>query len=421
MPFLIAHTFVLLLMATAIGLVAGWLVWGGNVRVDHASPIDDAPATAELAALKNEVDARTGDVARLRRKLKRAVEELESHATQLDEAEARIATLSSSTATGSPLVIEDPELMAEVASLREQLAFDRAALTEATAAHTEAAAAHTEAAAALEQLRLEHAGVLDALRMAEVREATLDDELTSARTQLGGLEEGLAAREQHAGLEHDLHEANTLIRDAAERVTYLERQALLWQNEADRLRATIDENAAAEAERLGANEREMQSMLREHETALASLRMEASSSRLRADAAADHLGRLQREFRAVQERSLAHIELNRAAMDDLDRQLAAAHATLNDSNPQTLMDPAPSKPDPTGLLALPGMTERLVQHLNELGVGSLVDVSRWSPDDVARIAEWLPENPDVITANDWVASARALLSSGSVVSTASGL
>ena len=407
MPFLIAHTFVLLLVATAVGLLAGWLVWGGNVRVDHTGSIDETAPSAELAELRSEVDARTGDVARLRRKLKRAVEELEVHATQLDAAEDRIATLTSSVETGTTHVVEDPELVAEIASLREQLTFDRSARVEATGA--------------LEQLRVEHAAVRDELLQAEGRGAILDDELATARVQLGGLEDGVAAREQLAVLERDLHEAQTLIRDAAERVTYLERQALLWQNEADRLQATIDENAAAEAQRLETSEREIQTLLREHETALASLRMESSSSRLRADAAADHLGRLQREFRAVQERSTAHLESTRSAMADLDRQLAAAHATLNDENPPTFAEPASSVPDSMGLLGLPGMTEGLAQHLHELGVSSIADVAGWSSDDVERIAAWLPENPDVITANDWVASARALLASGSVVSTTSGL
>lgn len=100
-------------------------------------------------------------------------------------------------------------------------------------------------------------------------------------------------------------------------------------------------------------------------------------------------------------------------MADLDRQLAAAHATLSDGAPQRVAEPSSVALDPAGLLALPGMTEQLVEHLHDLGVDSLTEVSRWSPDDIARIAAWLPEHPDVITANDWVVSARALLSGGS--------
>ena len=305
------------------------------------------------------------------------------------------------------MLVEDPELMAEVAALREQLAFDHAA--------------QLDAAAALESLRVEREDLLYQLRAAEVRSAELDDDLGAARSQLVGVEEGKAAREQLTVLESELHEAQTLIRDAAERVSYLERQALLWQNEADRLQVTIDENAAAEAQRLERSEREIQVLLREHENALASLHLEASSSRLRADAAAEHLGRLQREFRAVHERSSAHLEATRAAMADLDRQLATAHATLSDTAPPPVAEPTSSTPDPTSLLALPGMTEEVVAHLHELGVHSLTDISRWSPDDASRIGAWLPEHPDVITANEWVESARALLTGGSVVSTASGL
>lgn len=407
MPFLIAHTFLLLLIATAVGLAAGWLIWGGSLRAERTNAVGGTPMSDELQALRSQLDARTGDVARLRRKLKRAVEELETHAGQLDAAEDRIAALTSSADGGAPTLVEDPEMMAEVAALREQLAFDRAATNDAMAA--------------LESLRVEHEAARHQLSAAEIRSAELGDDLGAAHSQLVGVEEGKAAREQLSVLERELHEAQILIRDAAERVTYLERQALLWQNEADRLQAAIDENAAAEALRLETSEREIQVLRREHETALASLRMEASGSRLRADAAAEHLGRLQREFRAVRERSSAHLEATRAEMADLDRQLVAAHATFSDGAPQPVTELASSAPDLTGLLALPGITEALVQHLHELGVDSLTDISRWSPDDVSRIAAWLPEHPDVITANDWVVSARALLAGGSVVSTVSGL
>ena len=406
MPFLIAHSFVLLLIATAVGLVAGWLIWGGNLRVVHAVAATTS-TSGEVATLQSELDARTSDVARLRRKLKRAVEELESNATELDAAEERIAALTSSPEGVAPKLVEGPELTADVAALRDQLAVDRAA--------------HFDATTALESLRLDHDDLLQQLRAAEVRSAELEDDLGVARSQLVGVEEGGAAREQLTVVEGELRDAQTLIRDAAERVSYLERQALLWQNEADRLQAAIDENAAAEAQRLEASEREIQVLVREHETALASLRMEASSSRLRADAAAEHLGRLQREFRSVQERSSAHLETTRAAMADLDRQLAMAHATLSDAAPQTVAEPASSVPNPTDVLALPGMTDELARHLRELGVHSLTDISRWSPDDVSRIAAWLPEHPDVITANGWVESARALLAGGSVASTLSGL
>ena len=407
MPFLIAHSFVLLLIATAVGLVAGWLIWGGNLRAEHAVAVATTSTSGEVATLQSELDARTGDVARLRRKLKRAVEELESNATDLDAAEERIAALTSLPEGVAPMLVEDLELTADVAALRDQLAVDRAA--------------HIDATAALESLRLDHDDLLQQVRAAEVRSAELEDDLGVARSQLVGVEEGGAAREQLTMVEGELRDAQTLIRDAAERVSYLERQALLWQNEADRLQAAIDENAAAEAQRLEASEREIQVLVREHETALASLRMEASSSRLRADAAAEHLGRLQREFRSVQERSSAHLETTRAAMADLDRQLATAHATLSDAAPQTVAEPASSDPNPTDLLALPGMTDELARHLQELGVHSLTDIARWSPDDVSRIAEWLPEHPDVITANGWVESARASLAGGSVVSTLSGL
>ncbi len=403
MPFLIAQTFILLLVATVIGLVAGWLIWGGVGRgaaTEQASHL--ASTNTELDGLRGELDTRNNDVARLRRKLKRAVEELESHASQLEVAEERLAGFVSAAETGEPMVVQDPALLEELESLRQQLA-DRAE-------------AHAQVATSFDDLGAEHANLRDQIRFADARVAALEDELALAREHSAAVNDAAPDRDHLAALEHDLNEAQILIRDAAERVTYLERQALLWQNEADRLQSVIDENVAGELHRREEAEREVQRMLREHDTALASLRMESSSSRLRADAAAEHLARLQHEFRAVQDRSTAHVESTRAAMADLDRQLALTQATLNDANAQPV-ERLPAPLDPTGLLALPGMNQSMIDHLHELGVGSLTDISRWSPDDVERISAWLPENPDVITSNDWVAQAQALLAGGTAVAT----
>ena len=372
MPFLIAQTFVLLLVATAVGLVAGWLIWGGGKRgVATEGVALPEVHSAELETLRGVLDARTNDVARLRRKLKRAVEELESHANQLEAAEAHIEAFTQSMATGEPMVVRDDVLIEEHANLRDQI------------------------------------------RFADARVTTLEHELSVAREQSAAVDNHAEERERVVLLEHELNEAQTVIRDGAERVTYLEHQALLWQNEADRLQSVIDEGAADGARGRAESEQAAQILAREHETALSSLRMEASGSRLRADAAAEHLARLQHELRAVQERSTAHVESTRAAMADLDRHLALAHATLNDAKPHTA-EFAASAPDLAGLFTLPGMTTSMVEHLHELGVDSLTDVSQWSVDDVERISAWLPEHPDVITANNWVASARALLAGGTV-------
>ena len=168
-------------------------------------------------------------------------------------------------------------------------------------------------------------------------------------------------------------------------------------------------------------------MQNEHEATAAALRMEASNHRLRADAAAEQLLHIQQEVRGVQERSSAHLEATRTVMADLDRQLAATHSTLNDANPKSV---APSGhqgagDDQTnaglmgnvssgsGLEGLPGITSGLIDHLHELGVSSLADIARWSPDDVARITAWLPENPGVIAEYNWVETARSLLARGS--------
>ena len=411
MLFLVAQTFFLLLVATIVGVAAGWLIWGGPKRTttSTASVESVAKLTAELEQSQADVESRSADVARLRRKLKRAVEELERHATQLESAEEQICALSSGGFTGATFA-DTSTTDAELAGLRSRLAEAEAALASATAE--------------VERLRAEHAAVSDQLRFAQARAEALETELHSLRQAAATDDErsGSAAR-RSAELESQLADAQTVIRDATARVTYLEQQALLWQNEADRLQAVLDEGSSSHSQELTDLHQQLINVQRDHETAASALRLDASNSRLRADAAADQLARLQQEFRLVQERSHSLMEANRAALADIDRQLAATHSTLNDSNPKAAPLPiaeVPHDENEVGLEALPGITPGLIDHLHELGVGSLADVASWSPDDVARIAAWLPENPGVISANNWVEAAQTLLAGGVAAGVANG-
>jgi predicted flap endonuclease-1-like 5' DNA nuclease len=411
MLFLVAQTFVLLVLATIVGLAAGWLIWGGSRRATEvASPAVLTEMQSELSTARAEAENRANDVARLRRKLKRAVEELENHAVQLESAEEKIHALSAANAEGIVLPIEDTELHAELVDTRSRL--DVTAM------------AHADALGQIESLGTEHSNLRDQLRFAEARVSALEDELASRRDATAGDSQAALAAQAHvAALDRELADAQTVIRDAAERVTYLEQQALLWQNEADRLQAVVDETASqVEAERRDA-ELVRQDLTRQHDTALATLKMDASSGRLRADAAAEHLARLQRELRGVTERSAAQLEATKSSLADLERQVAVAHATLSDANPPSASAPVSAvvpETDQVGLGSLPGMTPTVLANLHELGVSSLVDVAGWTDGDVARISAWIPEAPDVIAANDWVGAARALLAGGSVVGSTNG-
>ena len=408
MLFLVAQTFALFVLATLIGLAAGWLIWGGTARSTAAPSSTELTALSnDLVAAREEAENRASDVARLRRKLKRAVEELEHHAGQLESAEERIATLVTANADGVVLPIEDSALHTDLAQARDALG------------QTEQA--HVASLAELERVGAEHSNLRDQVRLAESRIAALEAELAARHDESAeDVHAVTAAKEHAASLDRELGEAKTVIRETTERVTHLEQQALLWQNEADRLQAVVDQSTAqVEAERIE-QDRVRQDLARQHETMVATLRMEASSGRLRTDAAAEHLARLQHELRTVTERSASHLELTKVALADLTHQVAVAHATLSETKPPAAASGSPQADDAVGLGSLPGMTPSVLSNLHELGVSSLVDVAGWSNDDVARISAWLPEDPNVIANNDWVGAARGLLADASVVGSANG-
>lgn len=422
MLFLVAQTFFLLVVATVIGVAAGWLIWGGSKRSGTDTPsVDISTLTTELETARSDAEARGADVARLRRKLKRAVEELERHANQLEASEAQVALLSSG--AGSADMMSDPAAASAVAATDAELA----ELSELRAQLTQTQAAHASVTDELARLGREHASVNDQLRSAEARAEALESELHDVRSLTSGDGDRAAAAVRRAAeLEHELDEAQTTIRDATNRVAYLEQQALLWQNEADRLQAVLDDGSMAQARHVEELNARLVSVQHEHEATAVALRMEASNHRLRADAAAEQLLRMRGEVRGLQERSSAHLEATRTVMADLDRQLAATHSSLNDANPKPIASSggtatgdqtdvrATGNVAPTpGLDSLPGITAGLIDHLHELGVSSLADIARWSPDDVARISALLPESPAVIDEHNWVEAARSLLAASS--------
>lgn len=392
MLFLVAQTFFLLVVATMVGVGAGWLIWGGSKRsgAPSANSLPGAALTSELEQSQAEVDARTSDVARLRRKLKRAVEELERLAMQLEAAEEQITSLSSGS---SPMAIAGLEGESSVVDDAQFVAL-RGELEESQAAHR---------------------SVTEELESVQADLDSASDQLVSVHAR------SEAALKEVAELERHANEARSASADATARIVYLEEQALLWQNEADRLQAVVDDMVIAQASEVQALDARLAAVQHDHDTQVAQLRAEVSDHRMRAEASSEQLDRLKSEIRSFRERSQAHLEASRAMMADLDQQLAAATTAMS-HNPQptalTVDANAHRATGPEfGLERLPGITAGLVAHLGELGVASLADVARWSPDDVARISSWLPESRDIIGENNWVETARSLLTDGSIVTT----
>lgn len=417
MLFLVAQTFFLLVVATVVGVAAGWLIWGGSKRSGPTAAVS-SPATsltAELESSQAEIDARTADVARLRRKLKRAVEELERHALQLEAAEEHIAALSS----GQPLsvvptVLGSPESSSVVGA--EELAAIQSQLADTKAAHG-------SVTDELVRVRTEHAAVSDQLRSAETRAEGLETGMRELRlSTTDDRARASEAAKRVAELELELGEARNTIRDSTARSAYLEQQALLWQNEADRLQAVLDAGSIAQAHEVNELKDRLLAVQRDHGVRVEELSHEVSKHRGRADASAERLVRLQSEMQTFRERSQAYLEASRSMMADLDRQLAAPGATLNDgasapNAPTSEREVMGDSEQGGGLESLPGVTTGVLRHLRELGVSSLAEVARWTPDDVVRISSWLPEAPGIIDEHNWVEAARSFLAKGPVAAT----
>jgi chromosome segregation ATPase len=234
MLFLVAQIFFLLLLATALGLFAGWLIWGG-VKASAKSgepstltggPVGSADTTAVVAerdAAVADLEARTGDVQRLRRKLKRAVEELEAQADQLEAAEEKIVVLSGSPEAAALLAASGPT-SAEVQELRQRM--------------TSAEAANATMSTDLFSLQAEHETVNRQLTEAVAKVQTLTNELETART--GATMSPIVSADTSSATAAELEQTRRSAKEATERVAYLEQQALLWQNEADRVHAELD-------------------------------------------------------------------------------------------------------------------------------------------------------------------------------------
>jgi chromosome segregation ATPase len=162
-------------------------------------------------------------------------------------------------------------------------------------------------------------------------------------------------------------------------------------------------------ELLVANDRSAEALQRqqvESEAELASLHMELSDARLRADAAYDALQELTQEFIVFRESTLRQQTTVNALAERLDR---ARTTLVGRSSAPMLPEDAETRVD--DLAKLPSMSPELLAHLSELGVTSYDEIAAWTPADLSRIEATLGEAPGTLVQRGWVAAAAALLAS----------
>ncbi len=175
---------------------------------------------------------------------------------------------------------------------------------------------------------------------------------------------------------------------------------------------------AVEVEELTRSNAHLQSTSESERQALT---VEAASLRLRTEGALDQLNDFSREIASFHAEHAQHLARSQQLMGELQAKLAVARAALSGRPPThvassnqgaTLVLPSVGvEPESNGLTQLSGMTPEIANQLSELGVGSIRDIAAWSVHDVQRMQEWLPEYPNIVADNRWVEQARSIVRS----------
>ena len=412
MWFFIFESLALLSIASVVGVVAGFLVWGGR-----PAPVSSAAAVgADQAHLWAEINNRNADVARLRHKLKRAVIELERRAQQV--VAARDAH--------DNLLVQLDALGAQLAVAQEGLA-----IAGAGGPPVEVHRLIDDTRAQFEQRLVDEREAFEHQRIEAAARVTLaEQQLADAHREL----------ERSKG---EASEAHGQVQDLAARL-----QAF----EAD-LRQARDELSQAEAEAGESQERAQQSeqrlarVERSYEDRVASLEVDLASARLRTDVAAGELVAFRNDLGQLHDANARHLAASHSTIGELSTRLDRASAALNDRAPRPptqhaathapatttpniaapevaspevasaemiaapLETPTPSAVaiDLRNIQLLPGVDRDIAGHLEELGIQSLTDIAGWTESDVERFQAWLPDHPRIVADNDWVAAAARLV------------
>ena len=205
------------------------------------------------------------------------------------------------------------------------------------------------------------------------------------------------------------HEARSLV--DKKNLEGLEADLELAKHRAGELTIEVEELTRSHAELQSSSEAERQA-----------LSIEAASLRLRTEGALDQLNEFSREIAGFHAEHAQHLARSQQLTVELQAKLSAARAALSGralthaAGPQGATLVLPSGPaaihdDTADLTQLPGLSKEIANQLSELGVSSVGEIAAWSAHDVRRMQEWLPEYPNIVTENRWVDHARGLVRS----------
>jgi chromosome segregation ATPase len=384
--FLIAQTLIFLLLAMVIGVIAGWMLFGGRSTKLAESEAEQQVLEAEMSDVRELLGQREADVTRLRGKLRLAATELEKRANQVSGARRAHAELSGQ--------FDDLHLRladAEGERLRLQTLADDA-VNNPTLWASEAANRNVEAAISAK----------DSEYRAEIAELE-----STHGAMLRDLEEANGAR---------LSDLQKIVDDKESAIAELRKQLVSVQDE----RSDFEDKFHEFNQRVDAAETETVRVLTESKNLETRLRqdiqqreIELSSARLRTESARNELGAISTELVEFRKRNTELLQDSHTRLSGLTGRVDTAHSILSGQSGQSKKVPAASQgivsESAEDLLILPGMTAEIASHLRELEVKSLADVASWTDADIKQYETWLPDHPGIISANDWVTRARSAI------------
>ena len=451
MWFFLVQTLGALAAAMGLGLLAGWLLFGGPGSNSRARSRELAVATSSAPDAENENSASASTVVGL---AGASDEDVESSigrisllgtsvlgasplgdsdegvsiiapfapTTVANEANGASGTSGHATSPGSISAVSSPLVSTVPLSAGDAEDFGADSVTprweieelesELEARTADVARLKLKLRKAVEEIekRTAQASAAREARDEERRRATeLADQLAMANSQLalaaaGDQNRSAADNKNLEGLEAELQRA---------------------KHRAGQLAVEVEELTRSHAHLQSSSEAERQALL-----------VEAASLRLRTEGALDQLNEFSREIASFHADHAQHLAHSQQLMGELQAKLTVARAALAGRMP-TQMSSGPSTastnqgatlvlpnspddrsnagnpggPNTGDLTQLPGMTQEIANQLAELGVSSLHEIAAWSVHDVARMQEWLPEYPNIVAENRWVDNARAIVRS----------
>jgi chromosome segregation ATPase len=333
------------------------------------SDVDDGT----VARLQAELERSRSSASTWRERMAAAEEEAERLAGELAESSSRLSRLSATSTKMEASIVAlqqtQGEREAALASFQEELS----ASTQQLASSNEQLAASTQQLAATE------------------------DELVVSRNELSALRDAIGASEEKIStLTGELARYDSLSGEYEQTAHELAQRS----SEVERLH---QEFASVNAE--------LASVRNSNESQIASLHVELSDARLRADAASRELSELTTEFLTFRDTVMRQ----QSSFSALASRLEQAKGALGGRS----VDTAASMPlvttdrEPDDLLRLPGATSSLVAYLHELGVNSFEEIGQWDAVELERYESLLDDSDGVLRQNGWVLAARELWSESS--------